>query len=453
MAERVLIIGGGLAGLAAATALAGRGMELTVLESRGRLGGRAGSFTDAASGQLVDACQHVSMGCCTNFAHFCRTAGIAGLMRTQQRLYFLTPDRRVSRFAAGPLPAPLHLAGSFLRAHFLSPGDKLRIAWGLARLQRCDDRDDPPFSDWLARHRQSPRTVSRFWGLVLTSALNETPDRIGLRYARKVFLDGFLRHRRGFEVELPAVPLGRLYGPELVSWLDRHGVRARLGEATRQLRLAGPQVADVELRGGEVIEADWYVAAVPFDRLLGLLPGEVVSGEPYFANLRNLESSPITSVHLWYDRPITPLPHAVLVDCVGQWVFNRGEVAPGEHYVQVVVSAARAFRGLGHEEVERRIAVELEHLFPAAKPARRLRSRVVTEHAATFSAVPGVDRWRPAQDSPLRNLLVAGDWTATGWPATMEGAVRSGYLAAEALLARRGTPARLLQPDLGERDP
>jgi uncharacterized protein with NAD-binding domain and iron-sulfur cluster len=142
------------------------------------------------------------------------------------------------------------------------------------------------------------------------------------------------------------------------------------------------------------------------------------------------------------------LPHVVLIDCVGQWLFNRGEVAPGEHYIQIVVSAARPFRGLGHEEVRRRIMEELVRLFPAAAAATVLRSRVVTEQAATFSATPGVDQWRPAQASPLPNLLLAGDWTATGWPATMEGAVRSGYLAAEALLARRGAPEQILRSDL-----
>jgi uncharacterized protein with NAD-binding domain and iron-sulfur cluster len=142
------------------------------------------------------------------------------------------------------------------------------------------------------------------------------------------------------------------------------------------------------------------------------------------------------------------LPHVVLVGCVGQWVFNRGEAVPGEQYVQVVVSAARQFRGLGHDEVQRSVMEELARLFPAAAAAAVVRARVVTEHAATFSAVPGVDRWRPAQMSPLGNLLVAGDWTATGWPATMEGAVRSGYLAAEALLERVGKAERLVQADL-----
>jgi hypothetical protein len=179
-----------------------------------------------------------------------------------------------------------------------------------------------------------------------------------------------------------------------------------------------------------------------------LLPPELAA-DPFFAGAKELAPSPITSVHLWYDRPPLDLPHAVLVDCLGQWVFGRGEVAPGEFYLQVVVSAARPLRGLGRDEVLRRIVEELARVFPTAARARLLRGKVVTEHAATFSAVPGVDRWRPPQATPVRNLVLAGDWTATGWPATMEGAVRSGYLAAETILDRVGRPTRLLRPDLG----
>ncbi len=448
MDDRVVILGGGLAGLAAATALAGRGFAVTLLEARNRLGGRASSFVDAGTGQVLDVCQHVSMGCCTNFAHFARSVGVGHLLRPQPDLFFMTPDRRVSSIRADPLPAPLHLARSFLGAHFLRADEKVRVAWALARLRGSDPDVDEPFVDWLKRHRQTRRTVARFWGVVLTSALNEAPERVGLRYARKVFVDGFLGHRRGFEVELPRVPLARLYGEELTRWLDRHGVRVRAGTAARRLLVENDSVRAAELRDGTMLTAPWYVAAVPFDRLLDLLPPALVETESYFGNLRRLETSPITSVHLWYDRPITRLPHVVLIDCVGQWLFRRGQGAPGEHYVQVVVSAARLFRGLDGETVRRRIVAELAELFPSARTATLLRARVVTEQAATFSAVPGVDRWRPGQGSPLSNLLVAGDWTATGWPATMEGAVRSGYLAAEALLRRRGTVAVLVQPDL-----
>jgi squalene-associated FAD-dependent desaturase len=444
----VAIIGGGLAGLAAATALASRRFQVTVVEARTRLGGRASSFTDPGTGLLIDTCQHVSMGCCTNLAHFFRTVGIDHLVRPQSCLYFMTADGRVSKLAAGRWPAPWHLAGSFLRAHYLTRSEKMRIAWGLACLRRAESESDTPFIDWLARHGQTQRTVACFWGLVLTSALNERVERIGVRYARKVFLDGFLRHRRGFEVELPTVPLGRLYGAELQSWFHRHGVRLIVNRAVKAFQVERDWLQAIVLRQDGPIQTDWYIAAVPFDRLLEVLPGEVVDRHPAFANLRRLETSPITSVHLWYNRPVMSWPHLVLIDGIGQWVFNRGELAAGEHYLQVVVSAARQLRGLGHEQIQRQVVDELSRLLPAATPEALVRGRVVTEHAATFSAVPGVDQWRPAQESPIGNLLLAGDWTATGWPATMEGAVRSGYLAAEALLERTGAPERLVQPDL-----
>jgi len=397
---------------------------------------------------VIDTCQHVSMGCCTNLDHFFRTVGVSHLIRPQPCLYFMTPDRRVSRFQAGWLPAPFHLARSFVGAHYLTFGEKLRIAWGLHHLRRMPEDADPPFCDWLDQHGQTERIVNRFWGLVLVSALNESPDRVGLRYARKVFVDGFLWHRRGFEVELPSVPLARLYGDELRSWLDSHNVRLLANTAASRLHVNGDRIESVELRDGRTMVADSYVATVPFDRLLDLLPPDPVAAYPYFAKLRRFETSPITSVHLWYDRPVMELPHVVLIDSVGQWVFNRGEVAPGEYYLQVVVSAARQFRGLGHEEIQRRIVEELSRLFPPARLDALKRARVVTERAATFSAVPGVDQWRPDQESPIQNLFVAGDWTATGWPATMEGAVRSGYLAAEKLLARRGRREQIIQPDL-----
>jgi squalene-associated FAD-dependent desaturase len=448
MADKVIVIGGGLAGLAATTALASRGFHLTLVEARGRFGGRAGSFTDSTTGQMIDACQHVSMGCCTNFAHFCKMVGIDRYLQPQPCLYFMTKDGRVSRFSASRLPAPLHLAGSFLGLHYLSLSEKLRIACGLACLKATPSSADPPFVIWLEEHRQTPATIGRFWGLVLTSALNEVPEKIGLKYARKVFVDGFMSHRRGFEVELPTVPLGRLYGQELETWLREHHVEVIFQQAVKGLEMRDGRIAGALCRSGELLLGDRYIAAVPFDRLIELLPEEIVEKESYFSNLRKLESSPITSVHLWYDRPVLDYPHVVLVDCVGQWVFNRGEVCPGEFYLQVVVSAARQFRGLTHEEVQKLIVTELQQIFPEVALATLLRTKVVTERGATFSAFPGVDSLRPDQRSPLINLYVAGDWTNTGWPATMEGAVRSGYLAAERLLEDNRTMERLVQPDL-----
>jgi predicted NAD/FAD-dependent oxidoreductase len=487
--QSAIIVGGGLAGLSAAAGLARSGFRVTVLESRNRLGGRAGSFTDPTTGQMVDACQHVSMGCCTNLSHFLRTVGADHLLAPQPSLYFVTPDRRKSVFKADPWPAPFHLGRALLGAHYLTPGDKLRVGYGLAAMLRERPDADPPLLQWLESHRQNRRTIERFWGIVLVSALNETVDRVGLKYARKVFRDGFVRHRDGFVVLVPRVPLGRLYGEELRAWLAARAVEVRENAGAKRLLFQNPtpqppprrgegefacppspeeggaggtlgsppqteggwgvgSVRAVELRDGSSLSADWYVLAVPFDRVADMLPPELVEREPYFGDVRNLTPSPITSVHLWFDRPVMNLPHAVLVDCLGQWAFDRGEVAPGEFYLQAVVSAARDLKGVGRDEIQRRVVEELGRLFPPVARAKLLRAKVVTEHSATFSAVPGVDRWRPAQASPVANLAVAGDWTATGWPATMEGAVRSGYLAAEAILARAGRPAKLVQPDL-----
>lgn len=447
-APSVLVIGGGLAGLASAAALAENGFRVTLLESRNRLGGRAGSFVDPTSGQLVDACQHVSMGCCTNFAHFCRTVGIDHFLRPQPTLYFVTPDRRMSRFEADPLPAPFHLARALWKAHYFTLGDKSRIAWGMLRLRMTPADHDVPLLDWLKRNRQNDRTIARFWNVVLVSALNDVVENLGLKYARKVFVDGFLTHPKGFEVQLPTVPLGRFYGEEMLAWFASRGVEIVLNANVKSIEIDGDRVARVTLRDGSERVADHYVAAVPFDRLLALLPSRTISQHSVFESLARLQVSPITSVHFWFDRPVTTLPHLVLVDSIGQWLFNRGETEPGRHYLQVVISASEELEKFGVDGIRRVILDEIRERLPEARRATVLHSRVVTEHRATFRAVPGVDALRPGQETPINNLVLAGDWTRTGWPATMEGAVRSGYLAAEAILRRAGRPAPFVQADL-----
>ena len=424
----VIVVGGGLAGLAATVSLAGRGHAVTLLEARPRLGGRASSFTDPATGELVDACQHVSMGCCTAFHGLCETLGVRGLLQPHPKLWFRTADGRESAFAADPWPAPFHLGRALLGAHYLTATEKLRIAYGIGRLALMPPDADPPLEAWLLKHFQTRRTIDRFWSVVLVSALNETVANVGLKYARKVFVDGFLRTRDGHTVHVPTVPLGRLYGDELKGWMLRHRVVTRLNCGVREVR-----PGSVTLRDDSVLEADAVILAVPFERVLDLLAPDI-RALPFFARIGELKPSPITSVHLWLDREILDHPHAVLVDCLGQWVFTRGEVSPGRFYVQVVVSAARELKALGREEIQERIVEELRRVFPKMRGARVLQAKVVTEHTATYGVVPGIDGLRPTQRTPIPGLILAGDYTQTGWPATMEGAVISGQLAANAVV-------------------
>src|SRR5262249_12234845 len=229
-------VGGGLAGLAVAASLVNRGLRLTLLESRPRLGGRASSFQDPATGELVDNCQHVSMACCTNLADFCRRVGIDTMFRRDLELVLLDRSGRASRIRAGRAPAPFHLAGSFLRARYLSVWDKVQLAYGLARLACSrDERAGESFESWLVRHGQGRRVIELFWETVLVSALNERISQLDVGYARKVFLDGFLRNRDAYQLDLPLVPLGELYGTRLESWLHDQGVVVRLKTGVRTI--------------------------------------------------------------------------------------------------------------------------------------------------------------------------------------------------------------------------
>ncbi len=450
----MVIVGGGLAGLAAAVGLAQHGVRSLVLESRPRLGGRASSFHDVATDQWIDNCQHVTMGCCTNFRKFCETIGIDGLFRRESTLYFVAPDGHVNRFAATSLPAPLHLASAFARLSYLTWGEKVALARGLRALAReRNPSTTESFAEWLKRHQQPPRVQQRFWHVVLVSALSESLDRIGVREARKVFVDGFLAHRDAWQVDIPQAPLGMLYGQQLTDWCDRQGVEIRLGTAATLCQVTDGNVESITLRNGGQLTADDYIVAVPQHRLLSLLP-EPCQSLPYFSQVEQLETAPISSVHLWFDRPIMSLPHAVCVEGLVQWVFDRTpfvmshESATAGHYYQVVISASHELKGQAAEENLEQVLTCLRQLFPETNTANLLNSRQVTEHRAVFSPLPGAADFRPPQQSPLANLQLAGDYTQTGWPATMEGAVRSGFLAAENVLRRRGSEAKLLQPDL-----
>ncbi|APW63633.1 hydroxysqualene dehydroxylase HpnE [Paludisphaera borealis] len=458
----VVVVGGGLGGLAAASALVNRGLRITLLESRPRLGGRASSFNDPKTGEMVDNCQHVSMACCTNLADFSRRVGIADLFRRESVITFLSPENRISRLRAGIGPAPFHLAESFLSANYLTWNDKLRVGYGLACLARNHDvRPGESFADWLWRHKQSVRTINLFWATVLVSALNERLEQMDVGHARRVFVDGFLLNRSGFQMELPIAPLGELYGARLETWLREREVEVRLTTGVRSIDCGDDAALQgVTLRNGERIPADFVVLAVSYDRVAGMLGETTLAGMPALAGLNRLESSPITGVHLWFDRPVCPFDHVVTPGRFIQWVFNHtaiqgrtattstSEDPDGGQYLQIVISAAYDLLAMDKTEIRDAVLADLVEMWPAARDASLVRWWVVTEHGATFAVRPGVDAFRPPQRTPIDGLFLAGDWTDTGWPATMEGAVRSGYLAAQGILDDLDRPARLIRPGL-----
>jgi uncharacterized protein with NAD-binding domain and iron-sulfur cluster len=235
--------------------------------------------------------------------------------------------------------------------------------------------------------------------------------------------------------------------------LAAQGGEVQLRAGVREFQIAEGRVSGVEREDGSVETADYYIAAVPQDILPDFLPKEIVEREPIFYNLRNLRTSPITGVHLWFDRTVMSEPFLTLLDSTTQWVFNKTQLygsgaENGGQYLQLVISASYTLTSRSRQEIIAMCLEELRAVLPATREATLVKGTVVKEMSATFSPAPGSDRWRPAQGTPLTGLFIAGDWTSTGWPSTMEGAVRSGFLAAEAILSDAGTPRKLLQPDL-----
>jgi zeta-carotene desaturase len=414
------IVGGGLAGLSCAAALGEAGFEVDLYEARPFLGGRATSYEVPSSQDIIDNCQHVLLGCCRNLMDFYRRLGVESKVAFHRRYTFIEPGGRTSVLQSRALPAPLHFAGSFLTLPFLSASDKLAIARALAAVLREHGRradlNAISMAEWLAEKRQPHGAIDRLWRPVLVSAVNEELDRMAALHGLQVFRLGFLSGAEASAMGVPAVPLAELYGAG--AWSRWPNVRIHLRSPVE--RIDASKIT---------------VLAVPFERAARTAP-------ELGLDLAAWEHSPITGIHLWFDRKVTDLPHAALLDRTIQWLFNKSE----GKYVQLVVSASRSLSNMPRGDVVELARRELEEFLPVAKSARLERWHVVKEVHATFSAAPGLRR--PGVHTALPNVFLAGDWTDTGWPATMEGAVRSGYLAAEAVAAHAGLSHKFLLPDL-----
>jgi len=454
----VAIAGGGLAGLAAACALADSGLRVTLFERRPYLGGRASSYEHPGTGEVVDNCQHVLFRVCTNLVEFYQRIGVDHQIRWYDEMTFIEPGGRTSVMHASPLPAPLHTSPSFLRFPFLDWKDKLLISRAIAALSLREQPDTGrSFQDWCDQHGQTENAIQRFWKPILVSALSEDLDLISISYAAQVVRES-MKSPEARHMGVPAIPLTDLYNQAGDYIRARHGeihFRSSLETFSSEPSQVQIRIADKE-QGSRESAFDYLVLALPFNNVSSVLPASP-DAAPLRENLTHFESCPITGIHLWFDRQITNLDHAVLLDRTIQWMFHKSRLLTtrganaesGGSYIELVVSASKSLIDKSRAEIVDLALKEGCEFFPAAREATLVKSTVIKEVHATYSPRPGIDAHRPPQSTPWPRIFLAGDWTATGWPATMEGAVRSGYLAAEALLRAAGVDSpRFLSADL-----
>lgn len=443
---RVAVLGGGLAGLSAARSLIEMGYQVTLIEKRPFLGGRAFSFYSHETDSEVDNGQHVFMGCCTYYIDFLRALGAYGEAFLQESLHAeVELDGRRGALSSMPALGPLHLIPSFLKYPHLGISDKIRAAYGLVRAGVTDRHknsrllDSETFYDWLKRHKQSEKTIQNFWNLIILPTLNDDVRSVNADMALKVIKEGLLKRPVDAAIGYARIGLSSLAGLPGQRFIEERGGSTLLRTTVRSLLFDDDRVCGVQLSDGSSLEADAYVSALPHDILLDCLPTERAA-DPFFASVAQLQSAPIVGVHLWYDRHVMDEPFVAFIDSPIQWVFNRsliqGDVdSPGQH-VCISLSGAWQFIDRSKAELRELFEEEMERLFPSALGAAIEKSLIIKQPKATFRCALGVNRLRPSQETPIPNLFLAGDWTDTDWPSTMEGAVRSGVYAANAIAER-----------------
>ncbi len=450
--KTVTVIGGGVAGMRAACALAEAGLRVQLVERRGYLGGRASSYLHPGVHEVIDNCQHVLFGCCTNLVGFYKRIGVANRIYWTSEMTMIEPGGRRSPLGPSVLPAPLHGLPKLLSAHAFSLADKFSLARAFAALMRPIPADSTEsLGAWLRRNGQTKGALERFWRLVIASALNADIDSIAMPYAAKVIRELFMNSAFAGSMGMSTVPLSELYAG-VPAHIEQRGGSVHLNAFLERAVWDESQAQwSLRTRTGE-LNSDFLVVALPFEATAQLLPQmPAAEGKQELAHqIEQHEHWPICSVHLWFDRAITDLDHAVLLDREIHWMYNQSRLQRGRkgNYIELVVSATRAFAALPREAAIKQALAELAEFFPSVKEAKLEKVVLVKEVRATFGVPPGIDASRPTAVSPWPNCFLAGDWTATGWPSTMESAARSGHLTAEALCQTLGEPRKFLNSDL-----
>lgn len=443
---RVAVVGGGLAGLAAAIECADAGASVTLYEARSRLGGATFSFE--RNGLWLDNGQHVALRCCTAYLGFLRRLGVEHLLPLQRRLHVpvLREHARPALLSRTSLPSPLHLASTLLRYAPLGLRERIAAARAATALRKLDPNDpaldEQTFADWLRAHGQSQNAIGALWNLIALPTLNLPAQDASLAAAVKVFRTGLLDSAGACDIGIPAVPFERLHAVPAADALERAGGTLHKSTAVRSVTADRQIVLD----DGGVEDADAVILAVAHDVVASLAPPDAVDPEA----LARLGTSPIVNLHVHYDRRVLDEALAAAIDSPVQWIFDRTEAAGATDGQLIAVSLSHAVDEIGASvaELRSRYLPALERLLPAASGAGVLDFAVTHEPRATFRVAPGTRRLRPGPRTPVPGVYLAGAWTDTGWPATMESAVQSGLNAARAALA---DPVETPLPTLGGR--
>jgi squalene-associated FAD-dependent desaturase len=447
----VIIIGGGLSGLSAAVELSARGARVLLLEQRRHCGGRTHSFLDTATGSFVDNGQHLMMGCYHATRQFLRMIGTDHLAVLQPalRIDFLCPSQHNSQFACARFPAPLNLLGGLLRFAAIPFNDRLKMLIVAKELIHTSpekelELDRLTVEEWLIKLGQSEISRKYLWDVITIGALNNFPQYVSALMLFRILRAAFLGNSENASLLIPCVGLSELFVDPAVQFVKAHGGEVRTSISVENVMLEGIQVQSVRTSEGEELRAKSFISAIPWYAFEEMLPGSYHqsrikgSQESNSHNKMGFTCSPIISIHLWLDREITNLDFAALLGTRIQWIFNKSklmneknEVGPARQYLSLVISGAQEFVGLNKKQVVEIGMEDLQHVLPQARGAKIIHSLVIKEKRATFLPSPGLETLRPNAQTKFDNLFLAGDWTATGYPATIEGAVMSGRRAAE----------------------
>jgi zeta-carotene desaturase len=467
--KKVIIIGGGFAGLSAATSLAAQGFSVTVLEGRQVLGGRAYSFIDPQTGDSVDNGQHLFMGCYRETQTFLKRINTLHHLHFQKNLTvnFVGDNQRQAKLFCWPLPSPFHLLSGLIGLSTVSWADRFRLLYVYKGLKDAERNPEMlqgiTVEQWLILCKQSEQVRRYLWDLIAIATLNEDPKIASAAPFAVVLRQAFFEKREASSLGLSRVGLSDLYVNAAQQFIQDRGGEVLTKSPVAELEIHDNRARGVVLRDGTRFEADWIISAVSAAACLKLIPPALREQEPVFERMAQLRYAPIISLHLWFDREISGKTIVGLLDTHIQWFFNKSKIlkdSPSSqrekfilspetqesfgdrrHYISLVISGAHAFTEWPEKKLLAMALEELRRLFPQAREASLVRSLVIKENQATLSPTVNSDALRPPNQSPLANLLIAGDWTNTGLPATIESACLSGHACSDIITRNEGQPA------------